>query len=245
MQCLCWGSNPHPLDLESSTLPLSHSSKINFFKIYFPEYHQSIRQLGSRSGRIFCGAWSGSKIVSMIRKYHNHKPQTTPQQQEEEPLNHHETPGRQTKQSKQLPLPRQDDCNTRMDIKVQQNIEQLQTPTMGVTINKSQLQQNHCLRIIKKTSTWAKVGPATGNHQAPTHWLKLYVRAVIESKTDCKDYKKLTPACKGYSWCSKISKTSCLPKRHGQSRPRSKFSVCYSDKHFVNPSANNTHFMWE
>ena len=54
----------------------------------------------------------------MIRKYHNHKLQTTPWHREEEPLNHHETPGRQIKQSNQ------------------QNIEQLQTPTMGVTINK-------------------------------------------------------------------------------------------------------------
>ena len=70
----------------------------------------------------------------MIRKYHNHKPQTTPWHREEEPLNHHETPGRQIKQSNQLSLPNQDDCNARMDI--QQNIEQLQTPTMGVTMNK-------------------------------------------------------------------------------------------------------------
>ena len=54
---------------------------------------------------------------SMIRKYHNHKPQTTPWHCEEEPLNHHETPGRQIKQSNQLSLPHQDDCNTRMDIK--------------------------------------------------------------------------------------------------------------------------------
>ena len=62
----------------------------------------------------------------MIRKYHNHKP-----------LNRHETPGRQIKQSNQLSFPLQDDCNTRMDIsKLQQNILQLQTPTMGVTINK-------------------------------------------------------------------------------------------------------------
>ena len=36
-----------------------------------------------------------SKIVSMIREYHNHKLQTTPWHREEEPLNHHETPGRQ------------------------------------------------------------------------------------------------------------------------------------------------------
>ena len=55
--------------------------------------------------------------MSMIRKYHNHKPKTTPWHREEEPLNHHETPGRQIKQSNQLSLPNQDDCNTRMDIK--------------------------------------------------------------------------------------------------------------------------------
>ena len=51
------------------------------------------------------------------RKYHNHKSQTTPWHREEEPLNHHETPGRQNKQSNQLSLPHQDDCNTRTDIK--------------------------------------------------------------------------------------------------------------------------------
>ena len=45
------------------------------------------------------------KIVSMIRKYHNHKLQTTPWHREEEHLNHHETPGRQIKQSNQLSLP--------------------------------------------------------------------------------------------------------------------------------------------
>ena len=53
----------------------------------------------------------------MIRKYQIHKPQTTSWHREEEPLNHHETPGRQIKQSNQLSLPHQDDCNTRMDIK--------------------------------------------------------------------------------------------------------------------------------
>ena len=74
----------------------------------------------------------------MIRKYHNHKPQTTLWHREEEPLNHHETPGRQIKQSNQLSLPHQDDFNLleRTQSNVQQNIEQLQTPTMGVTINK-------------------------------------------------------------------------------------------------------------
>ena len=49
----------------------------------------------------------------MIRKYHNHKLQKTPWHREEEPLNHHETPGRQIKQSNQLSLPHQDDCKTK------------------------------------------------------------------------------------------------------------------------------------
>ena len=73
----------------------------------------------------------------MIRKHHNHKPQTTPWHLEEEPLNHHETPGRQIKQSNQPPPPHQDDCNTRMDIKQRTTKHiTLQTPTMGVTTNK-------------------------------------------------------------------------------------------------------------
>ena len=53
----------------------------------------------------------------MIRKYHNHKLQTTTWHREEEALNPHETLGRQIKQSNQLSLPHQDDCITRMDIK--------------------------------------------------------------------------------------------------------------------------------
>ena len=73
----------------------------------------------------------------MIRKYHNHKPQTTPLHHEEEPPNHQETPGRQIKQSNQLYLPHQDDYNTTTGIKKRTtNIELLQTPTMEVTINK-------------------------------------------------------------------------------------------------------------
>ena len=53
----------------------------------------------------------------MIRKYHNHKLQTNPWHREEEPLNHHATPGRQIKQSNHPSRPHQDDCNSRMDIK--------------------------------------------------------------------------------------------------------------------------------
>ena len=73
----------------------------------------------------------------MIRKYHNHKPQTTLWHRDEKLLNHHETPGRQIKQSNQLSLPLPDDCNTTTDTKQRTtNIEQLQTLTMGVTLNK-------------------------------------------------------------------------------------------------------------
>ena len=63
----------------------------------------------------------------MIRKYDNHKLQTSPWYREEEPHNTHETPGRQTKQSNQLSLPHQDDCRAS---NAQQNVEQLQNPTM-------------------------------------------------------------------------------------------------------------------
>ena len=56
------------------------------------------------------------KIVSMIRKYHNHTLQTIPCHREEEPQNtdSHKTSGRQPKQSNQL-LAHQDDCKTRKD----------------------------------------------------------------------------------------------------------------------------------
>ena len=53
----------------------------------------------------------------MIRKYHNHKQQTNQWHLEEEPHNHQDTTGRQTKQTNQLSLPHQDDCKTKMDIK--------------------------------------------------------------------------------------------------------------------------------
>ena len=53
----------------------------------------------------------------MIRKHHNHKLQTNLWYREEEPLNDHETPGRQTKQSNQPSLSHRDDSKARMDTK--------------------------------------------------------------------------------------------------------------------------------
>ena len=58
---------------------------------------------------------SGPPHKKIVRKYHNHKPQKPPWHHEEEPINNHETPERQVKQSNQLSLPHQDDFNTRMD----------------------------------------------------------------------------------------------------------------------------------
>ena len=38
----------------------------NFFKQIFQEYHQSVKQFGSRSGLTFCRAWSGSKLFAKV-----------------------------------------------------------------------------------------------------------------------------------------------------------------------------------
>ena len=37
-----------------------------FFKKIFQEYHQSVKQFGSRSGLTFCRAWSGSKLFAKV-----------------------------------------------------------------------------------------------------------------------------------------------------------------------------------
>ena len=59
-----------------------------------------------------------AKIVSETdQEIPQSQTQTTLWHREEEPLNHHETPGRQIKQSNLLSLPDQDDCNTRTDTK--------------------------------------------------------------------------------------------------------------------------------
>ena len=40
--------------------------KSNFFKEILQEYHQSVKQFGSRSGPTFCWAWSGSKLFAKV-----------------------------------------------------------------------------------------------------------------------------------------------------------------------------------
>ena len=72
----------------------------------------------------------------MIKKYHNHKLQTNTWHHEEEPHTNHETPGRQKSKATSSLFPIKliaklewTQCNA------QQNREQLQNPTMVVTIN--------------------------------------------------------------------------------------------------------------
>ena len=84
----------------------------------------------------------------MIRKYHNHKQQTTPWHREKELLNHHETPGRQIKQSNQLSLSHQDDCNTRMDIK--------KRTTKHITITVSHNGSKYKRKVNNKRTTTLK-----------------------------------------------------------------------------------------
>ena len=78
----------------------------------------------------------------MIRKYHHHKPQTTLWHREEEPLNHHKTPGRQFKQSNQLSLPHQDDCNTRTDTKQRTTKHRTITDSHNGSNNKQKVNNN-------------------------------------------------------------------------------------------------------
>ena len=46
------------------------------------------------------------------------------------------------------------------------------------------MKRAHDSQIVraKEASSWDTVGPATDKNQTPTHRLKLYVRAVIESE---------------------------------------------------------------
>ena len=89
----------------------------------------------------------------MIRKYHIHKPQTTPCHHEEELLNHHKTSGRQIKQSNQLSLPHQDDCNTRMGIKYRATKHRTITDSHNGFNNKKKYQQEkHRLRTDSSLS---------------------------------------------------------------------------------------------
>ena len=89
----------------------------------------------------------------MIRIYHNHKLQTNPWHREEEPHSNHKTleDKLSTASSSLFPIKKIAKLEGTQS-NVQQNIEQLQTPTMGVTLSTSQQQQNHRLRTDSSLS---------------------------------------------------------------------------------------------
>ena len=85
----------------------------------------------------------------MIRKYHNHKLLTNPRYLEEELHNNPETPGRQAKQSNQLCPPIE--MIARLEwtqSNAQQNIEQLQYPTMGVKMMDKKIMTCFALKMF-------------------------------------------------------------------------------------------------
>ena len=83
------------------------------------------------------------KIVSEYdQEITQSQPQTTLWHREEEPLNHHETPGRQIKQSNQLSLPNQDDCNTRTDTKQRTTKHRTITDSHNGSNNKQKVNNN-------------------------------------------------------------------------------------------------------
>ena len=116
--------------------------------------------------------------MTIIRKDHDHKLQTKPWYREEEPHNNRETPGRHTKHNNQLSLPHRDDCKAVewTQSNTQQNIEQLQNPVMGVTINNE--------------STTADPPPLNGQQPKPLrglnafYWYQIFAldSAVVETQ---------------------------------------------------------------
>ena len=99
----------------------------------------------------------------MIRKYQNHKPQTTLWHREEEPLNHHETPGRQTRQSNQLSLPHQDDCNTRTDTKQRTTKHRTITDSHNGSNNKQKVNNNRITALKRTFKPYANLTSFNGN----------------------------------------------------------------------------------
>ena len=72
---------------------------------------------------------------------------------EEEPLNHHETPGRQIKQSNQLSLPHQDDCNTKMDIEKRTTKHRTITDSHNGSNNKQKVNNNRTTALERTAAS--------------------------------------------------------------------------------------------
>ena len=106
----------------------------------------------------YYGMLKNTKIVS---EYDQEIPQSqtaaTPLHRKEESLNHHETPRRQIKQSNQLSLPNQDDCNTRMNIKQRTTKHRTTTDSHNGSNNKQKVNNNRTT-ALKPTAAQATRG---------------------------------------------------------------------------------------
>ena len=96
---------------------------------------------------------------------------------EEEPPNHHETPGRQTKQSNQLSLFHQDDCKTRRDIKKRTTKHRTITEYHNGSNNKHQVNNNRTT-ALERTAAEATAGGGGGMG----YWYQIFAldSAVVE-----------------------------------------------------------------
>ena len=94
------------------------------------------------------------RMVSMIRKYHNHKLQTNPWHREEKTHNNHEIPGRQTNQSNQFSLSHQDFFKTSIGHKVTHNKTKntYRIAQWEQQSTRNQQQQSHRIRMDSSLS---------------------------------------------------------------------------------------------
>ena len=90
----------------------------------------------------------------MIRNYHNHKLHTNPWHREEEPHNNHETHGRQLSKATNFLFPFKMITKLEWTLSnVQQNLEQLQTPTVGIATT---LQKTDNIRLYMMYKAYKK-----------------------------------------------------------------------------------------
>ena len=119
----------------------------------------------------------------MIRKYHNHIPQTTPWHREEEPPNHHETPRRQIRQSNQLSLSHQDDYNTSMDLMQRTTKHRTITDSHNRSHNKQKVNNNRN-NALERTTAKATVGLIKASCMKVSNLTKLSVVLRSDLKPD-------------------------------------------------------------
>ena len=128
------------------------------------------------------------KIVSNIRNYHYDKQQTNSWHREEEPHSNQETPGRQTKQRKQLSLPHQGGCKTSIGHIVTNNKKYNRTITESHNGSiKQQRIKNSRTAAIERTAAYANGvggGGGWGRGLNAFYWYQIFAldSSVVKSQ---------------------------------------------------------------